>query len=71
MKAQCCICGDDAKIVKKHHWSTGLEVDLVEGTCGRPECLSVYEEGMQEGFRLAEEEFEFRKMMEEIDNAKA
>ena len=71
MKAQCCICGEDAKIVKGNHWSTGLEVELVEGTCGHPKCVKEYEAGMEEGFRLAEEEFEFRKMMEEIDNAKA
>ncbi len=71
MKAKCCICDKDAKIVKGNHWKTGLEVDLVEGTCGSPDCVKEYEAGIEEGFRLAEEEHDFRKMMEDIENARS
>lgn len=71
MKAKCCVCDKDAKIVMGEHWKTGMMVELVEGTCGHPDCVREYEASMEEGYRLAEEEYEFRKMMEEIDNAKS
>jgi hypothetical protein len=71
MKAKCCICDKDAKIVLEKHWKTGLIIELTENTCGEPDCVREYEASIEEGFRLAEEEFEFRKMMEEIDDAKS
>ena len=69
MKSKCRICFEkDARVVKAPRWQDGMIADFSEGTCGDEACLKEYQLGMEEGWRLAEEEFEFRKMMEEISN---
>lgn len=71
MKAKCSVCGKDAKIVKGNHWKTGMEVELIEGTCGHPECLKNYEESMEESYRMVKESYDFEVLTQELSNVKA